>query len=113
MDADDIDFYGGNIGLPATGSLAAIDLDGDGAITLADHNLHVTTLVQTSDGGTGTFVGDINLDGRVDVLGDSFVLISSLGSAGTGWADGDLNASQTVDVLGDAFVLISALGSGS
>lgn len=113
VDADDIDFYGGNIGQPAQGSLAAIDLDGDGTITLDDHSLHVTQLVQTSNGGTGTFLGDINLDGVVDVLGDAFVLIGNLGSSSAGWAQGDLNADQLVDVLGDAFILIGNLGSGS
>ena len=113
VDADDIDFYGGNIDLPASGDLAAIDLDGDGTITLDDHSLHVTQFVETSTGGTGTFLGDLNLDGTVDGLGDAFILIAGLGSSGAGWADGDLNADQVVDVLGDAFVLISALGSGT
>ena len=73
--------------------------------------MHITTLVQTANELTGTFVGDINLDGSVDVLGDAFALISNLGSSDTGYAGGDLNADCMVNVLGDAFVLISNLGS--
>ena len=113
VDADDIDFYGGNIGMAADGELEQLDLDGDGMVTLSDHNMHVMQYVQTTNGGTGTFLGDLNLDGTVDVLGDAFILIAGLGSVGAGWADGDLNADFSVNVLGDAFVLIANLGSGS
>lgn len=55
--------------------------------------------------------GDANLDGRVDVLGDAFTLVSNLGSTtSTAWADGNFNGDGVVDVLGDAFVLVSQLG---
>ena len=112
VDADDIDFYGGNLDVPATGDLAQLDLNGDGMVTLDDHNIHVTTLVETSNGQTGTFIGDINLDGTVNVLGDAFALVGSLGGSG-GYADGDLNADQIVNVLGDAFILIGNLGNSN
>lgn len=111
LDADDIDFYQSLIGLPAGGVLAVFDLDGDGMITLDDHDLHVTTLTQTSNGQTGAVIGDINLDGVVDVLGDAFTLVGSLGTVGLfGYADGDLSADGIVDVLGDAFRLVGNLG---
>ncbi len=110
VDADDIDFYSGNIGLDASGSLGQLDLDGDGLVSLADHDTHIMTLVETSNGQTGAFIGDINLDGAVDVLDDAFSLVSSLGSQSGGYANGDLNADQLVNVLGDAFRLVSNLG---
>ena len=114
VDADDIDFYSGNIGQPATGALAQLDFDGDGNVTLADHQFHIENYVQTSNGETGTFVGDVNLDGTVNVLGDAFTLVGSLGTAsGAGWADGDLNADGAVNVLGDAFPLVGNLGSSN
>ncbi|MDA8563175.1 hypothetical protein N9L06_01860 [Mariniblastus sp.] len=109
VDADDIDFFTGNIGNAATGSLVQLDLDDSGTIDLADHQFHVEQLVQTSNGLTGTFIGDANLDGTVDVLGDAFVLVGNLGDSG-GWADGDFNASGNIDVLGDAFQLVGNLG---
>ena len=55
--------------------------------------------------------GDANLDGRVDVLGDAFALVSNLGTtSGAVWEDGDFNGDGFVNVLGDAFILISRLG---
>ena len=113
VDADDIDFYSGNLDLPAADDLAQLDLTGDGFVTIADHDLHVTTLVQTSNGIVGTAIGDINLDGQVDVLGDAFILVGSLGSNDVGWGTGDLNADQTTNVLGDAFLLVGNLGASN
>ena len=115
VDADDIDFYKDQIGLTIADAQfnAELDLDQNNMIDLADHALHITTLAQTSNERTGTFVGDINLDGKVDVLEDAFGLISTLGSSNVGYAGGDLNADCTVDVLGDAFALISNLGSSN
>ncbi len=110
VDADDIDFYSGNLGMPAMDDLAQLDLNGDNVVTLADHDLHVMTLVQINGVQSGTLIGDINLDGQVDVLMDAFILINNLGTNATGWASGDLNADQTVDVLGDAFLLVNNLG---
>ena len=110
VDADDIDFYGGVLGQAAEGELAQLDLNGDGTITAADHNQHVNLLAQTSNGEIGTFIGDINLDGQVNVLGDAFALVGNLGSNSAGWSQGDLNADQNVNVLGDAFALVGNLG---
>lgn len=113
-DADDrdIEFYAGNIGVPVQGLLVRgwMDLDGDGTITIADHNLHANTLLETT-AGVGTLLGDVDLDGDVDVLGDAFALIGSLGNTGTDWTSGDLNADNQTDVLGDAFLLIGNLGN--
>ena len=113
VDIDDIDFYVGNIGAAAVGSLAQQDFDGDGFVTLNDRQIHIETYVQTSNGQTGTFLGDLNLDGTVSVLGDAFLLIGNLGSAVSSYADGDVNFDGIVDVLGDAFVLIGNLNSSN
>lgn len=110
VDATDIDFYQGNISLPAIDELLQLDLDGDGLVTLDDHQFHIENLVQTSNGETGTFLGDLNLDGTVDVLGDGFILIANLGSSGLGYSSGNLNADFTINVLGDAFVFVANLG---
>ena len=100
VDADDIDFYSGNIGAAALGRLAPLDFDRDGVVELEDHDFLIETFVETSDGGTGTLIGDINLDGTVNVLGDIFVIIGSLGMDG-GFSEGDLNADGFVNILGD------------
>ena len=113
VDIDDINFYSGNIGSAAEGTLAQLDLNSDGQITLADLDTHLTTYVQTSNGQTGTFRGDVNLDGMVNVLGDAFALIGNLNSVTSNYADGDLNFDGTVSVLGDAFVLIGNLSSSN
>ena len=113
VDADDIDFYSGQLGQSATGEFEQLDLDGDNFVTLADHDLHVESLVETSNEEVGTFIGDLNLDGTVDVLEDAFVLVGNLGNTGIGYAGGDLNADQVVDVLGDAFRLVNNLGSSN
>ena len=58
----------------------------------------------------GTFLGDFNCDGEVDVLNDAFILVGSLGSSVMSYSDGDANLDGTVDVLDDAFVLVGNLG---
>ncbi|MDA8563951.1 PQQ-binding-like beta-propeller repeat protein [Mariniblastus sp.] len=113
VDGDDVDFYIGNLDQPATGELAQLDLDGDGEVTLADHDLFVTTLVVTFNGITGALLGDVDLDGEVDVLSDAFALVGSLGMSVTSRSQGDLNADGTVDVLNDAFRLIADLGQSN
>lgn len=113
VDIDDINFYVGNIGSAADVALAQLDLDGDGFVTLNDRKIHIETYVQTSNGQTGTFLGDLNLDGTVNVLGDAFALIGKLGSSTSSYADGDINFDGTVSVLGDAFVLIGNLGNSN
>ena len=106
----DIDFFSGNLGQSASGALAQLDLDGNGTITLADHDLLITQFVETS-AGVGSIVADMDLNGTVDVLGDAFILVANLGSSGPfSYGLGDLNADQRVDVLGDAFRLVENLG---
>lgn len=111
VDADDTNFFTNNLGQPASFN-PAMDLDNDGTIALADHDLHVNTLIQTN-GLSGTLVGDLNFDGTVNVLGDAFTLVGNLGSTGAGYADGDLNADGQVNVLGDAFRLVGNLGQSA
>ena len=107
----DLDGYIGNLDNPATEMLAALDIDLDETITLEDANSTIMNLVVASNGITGTFPGDLNCDGIVDVLGDAFALIGNLGSMVTSYADGDINFDGNVDVLGDAFTLIGNLGN--
>ena len=114
VDADDIDAYIGNLDVAATGDLAELDLNGDGMVTLADHNTLVTQHAQTSNGLTGTLFGDANLDGTVDVLNDAFALVASLGTTGgISWSGGDFNADGAADVLNDAFTLVGNLGQSA
>jgi len=114
VDANDIDFFDGNLGAEATGSLTPLDLDQDGFITLDDHELLITSLAQTSNARSGTLLADANLDGRVDVLGDAFPLIRNLGRNGdASFAQGDFNADGVVNVLGDGFILIENLNQSN
>ena len=103
VDCGDLDGYVGNLEAAVTAELAPLDLDNDGTITAADANTHITTLVQTSNGVVGTFPGDLNCDGEVDVLGDAFALIGNLGNSVNSYSQGDINFDGAVDVLGDAF----------
>ena len=113
VDGDDVDFYIGNLLQEATGVYWHLDLSGDGQVTIDDHDFHVTDLVTTSNGITGAPLGDVNLDGTVDVLGDAFDLIGFLGASATSRSQGDLNANGIVEVLGDAFLLIGQLGQSN
>ena len=110
VDCADLDGYIGNIGEAADGPLVALDIDGNGTLDASDADTHITTLIETSNGAVGTFAGDLNCDGTVDVLGDAFALVASLGSAVTMYSQGDINFDGEVDVLGDAFELIANLG---
>ena len=111
VDCLDIDAYFGNIDAAATEAIAELDLVGDGQITNDDVALLIEDLVQTSNGIVGTFLGDVNCDGVVDVLGDAFTLVANLGSSASSYSQGDINLDGIVDVLGDAFVLIANLGN--
>ena len=112
VDCDDLDGYIGNLdtAVVAGNPEATLDFNTDGTITESDAISVVTMLVVTSNGVTGTFVGDFDCDGSVDVLSDAFALIGSLGSTVTSYSDGDANFDGTVDVLGDAFALVGNLG---
>ena len=113
VDLTDLDQYNGNIGAAAVGALAALDLNGNGTVDFEDFETHFTSLVETSNGQDGTFAGDANLDGTVDVIADAFALIGNLGLASTSWSQGDFNADNTVTILADAFVLIANLGNST
>ena len=116
IDCDDLDGYVGNLDTSVagiTGGLANLDIDGDEMLTLEDANEAITTLVVTSNGITGTFPGDFDCNGTVDVLGDAFILIENLGATVTSYGDGDANFSGNVDVLNDAFTLIENLGESN
>ena len=116
VDIDDIDFYSGRIGLTSSdaGFDSQLDWNNNGTIEVEDHDYHVNNFVQTSNGVTGALLGDINLDGRVDVLSDAFGLVARLNGAGPySFGTADLNADQQVDVLGDAFTLIGNLGQST
>jgi len=112
FDADlaDLDQYIGNIGADGTEALLLLDLDEDGIVGANDFMQHYTDLVETSNGGRGTFAGDANLSGNVDVLGDALILVTNLGSASSSWSEGDFNGDGTINVLGDALLLVGNLG---
>jgi len=110
VECADLDGYVGNIGAAADGMLAALDLDGNGTLGASDADAHIRTLVVTSNGIAGTFPGDVNCDGRVDVLGDALALVLSLGGAANMYSQGDVNFDGQVNVLGDAVVLVGNLG---
>ena len=112
VDCADLDGYVGNLDTAVADdpTLAPLDIDNDGMITSGDANTHITTLVETTNGPLGTFLGDFDCDGSVDVLGDAFVLVGNLGNPVTSYSLGDVNFSGDVSVLGDAFVLVGNLG---
>ena len=113
VDVSDLDQYIGNLGQPAVGELAQLDLDSDGQITADDHEIHYSQLIETSNGQTGTFAGDANLDGTVSVMGDGIPLMMNLFSETTNWATGDNNADGQTDVLNDAFSFVGNLGQSN
>ena len=88
-----------------------MDLVADGTIDSADFEFLVEELVETTNGQVGTFLGDFDCNGTVDVLGDAFILVGSLGQPTASYSEGDADLNGTVDVLGDAFVLVGNLGS--
>ena len=116
IDCDDLDGYVGNLDTSVagiTGGLANLDIDGDEMLTLEDANEAITTLVVTSNGITGTFPGDFDCNGTVDVLNDAFVLVGNLGGPVTMYSEGDANFDGFVDILGDAFILVGNLGESN
>lgn len=92
------------------GNLNDFDLDDSGAIDEGDLSVVIETLVETSNGQVGTFLGDFDLDGQVNVLVDAFILVGNLGTDVDSYADGDANGDRRVDVLNDAFALVGNLG---
>jgi len=114
VDLADLDRFNSNIGANAVGLLSSLDLNGNDTVDQEDFETHYTTLVQTSNGNTGTAAGDINLDGIVNVLGDAIILVNNLGgTSATSWGQGDLDADGRVTVLGDALLLVTNLGANN
>ena len=110
VDCADIDEYIGNLDSDAA-ARPELDLVADGTIDSADFEFLVEELVETTNGQVGTFLGDFDCNGTVDVLGDAFILVGSLGQPTASYSAGDITLNGTVDVLGDAFVLVGNLGS--
>ena len=106
----DVDLLRANIGTGATGAAATFDLNENGTIDFPDLEQLLGDFVVTSSGSVGTFPGDLDLDGQVNVLGDAFILVENLGQAVDSYSDGDINGDGVVDVLGDAFILVGNLG---
>jgi len=113
VNCDDIDEYRGILNSPADAALAGFDLEVDGTINFADVENFIENVVETSNGQVGTFVGDLNCDGQVNVLGDALILVTSLGAASDLYSEGDANLDGTVNVLGDALLLVTNLGSSN
>ena len=115
VECDDLDGYIGNLetAVIAGSPEAILDINGDGMLTLADANSTIMDLVVATNGFTGTFPGDFNCDGSVDVIEDAFALIGSLGDAAISYSQGDANFDGVVDVVNDAFVLVANLGESN
>ncbi len=98
-DAADIDVLAAHFASPGD---PAYDVNGDGVVDDAD----VAEMVRKV---LGTEMGDVNLDGRVD-LDDLTVLGTFCGLDGQGWAQGNLVGQGTVD-LDDLTVLGTFYGT--
>ncbi|MEQ9454072.1 MAG: hypothetical protein RLN76_05690 [Phycisphaeraceae bacterium] len=97
LDPDDIDLLVANLGDPA------FDIDGDNDADADDLNEWVTALA-------GTFIGDSNLDGEVDLIDLSALASNFNGTAG--WAGGNFNTDTVVDLI-DLSLLASNFGSST
>ncbi|QDU70939.1 alpha-amylase family glycosyl hydrolase [Mucisphaera calidilacus] len=80
---------------------AVFDYTGDGVSDTAD----VTYLIEVIG---GTFMGDANLDGSVDLL-DLSSLASRFGDPASSWSEGDFDGNNVVDLL-DLSILASNFG---
>ena len=108
VDADDIDLLCANIG----GDPATYDLDGDGDVDEDDFIVLIETLTEWDNdvtSGVGTFRGDFNPDGVVD-LTDLQILKQSFTLSGIGYAAGNANCDSLVD-LTDLQIMTQAFGS--
>lgn len=90
VDATDIDFLGAMINRGTTVSF--YDLDSSGAVDPTDREFLVENVL-------GTFLGDANLDGRVDARDLNAVGIHWQGAGDClRWADGNFDSDRDVDV---------------
>ena len=97
----DAAFYTFELSDSITGIVGGLGLDGNNDGTVGGNYMEEVYVA---------IPGDANLDGKVDVLGDAFILVANLGTnGGAGWAQGDFNADGNVNVLGDAFILVANL----
>ncbi len=89
VDVSDIDAVLADVNGSPTDLLS--DFDGDGAVSLADRDAFV-------EGVLVSFVGDFNLDRKVDLL-DLSILGGNWQQAVGSYADGDANGDGVVDLL--------------
>jgi len=105
VDAADIALLCANMGSPN----AFYDLDDDGDVDEDDLVFHIETYLEydlDGDGipdGQGTFRGDFNTDGAVDIA-DLAILRGNSGQTGMGYAGGNANCDDVVD-LADLTIL--------
>jgi hypothetical protein len=102
VDGDDIDLLCDNLGD------SAYDLDDDGDADADDFTFLVENLVGLTTGGTGTALGDFNLDGAVNGT-DLSIMSASFGLVDAGWAQGNANCDSIVDGT-DLSILSSTFG---
>jgi len=110
VDADDIDLEGAAIQGGLTGSL--YDLNGDGTVDDDDLTTIVEDLVFVGGDPTdrGTYFGDADLDGDVDL--DDFAILKINFGVGSGWAQGDFDVDGDVD-LDDFAILKTNFGASA
>jgi len=105
VDADDIDIFCSNMGIPdpCFPYDICLDLDGDGDVDEADLNEFVRTYVEYDNDGDGTPDGVVNAT-------DLQIMKGSFGSSGVGWADGNANCDDVVNAT-DLQILKGNFGS--
>lgn len=108
-----IDLDALNVAIEGSTTNLAFDLNADGIVNIDDRDTWLATAAGANGFASPYLIGDINLDGTVDVLGDAFILVGNLLSSTSNWSDGDLNADGQVDVLGDAFALVANLNQSN
>jgi subtilisin family serine protease len=88
VDHDDIELLVANYASPVPSNLSWLDLTGDGATNISDLDLLVTQVI-------GTYLGDANLDGRVNAVDLKF-LHDHYSGTGT-WIDGDFTGDGLIE----------------
>jgi hypothetical protein len=94
VDADDIDILADAIGAGSTD--LTYDVNGDSVVDEQDLIDHIATLVERTDGGTGTYRGDFNLDGFVNGT-DLAIFKAGFGLSGQGYAQGNANTDDVIN----------------
>jgi len=113
VDIDDLEICIATIGQPPGFTAPDFDADGDHDADDCTHMIEVYMPYDANgDGepdGYGTFQGDFNFDGAVD-LADLTTLRTNAGLSGMGYVDGDANYDTTVD-LADLVALRTNAGN--